>query len=159
MSNERFGGPWVQSALLCEKLLLEAGNVPTFVRVVDRFTVPKIGQLPPGILVPPHVLQFTLVVMMKSGDLGTGSHTVRIRLQKPDQSYAPDTTATVFFNGGDDNGAMIALPIAIPSPEEGLHWFDVEMEGVGLISRIPMRVLFQPAILGIQPGQTPEGSR
>ena len=152
MSNESsFSGPYVNAALLCEKVLIEPGNVPTFVRVVDRFMVPKFsGPIPPGVQIPQQTLQVSLVVIVKSGDLGAGNFNVTIRLQKPDQTYVPDFPSSVFFNGGDDNGGMIVMPVNIVTPEAGLHWFDIVFEGVGLIARVPMRVLYQPVVLQIQ---------
>ena len=129
---------------------MEQGNVPTFVRVVDRFTVPKFAvPIPPGVQLPQQVIQITLVVILKSGDLGAGSHKVSFRLQKPDLSYMPENSLPVFFQGGDDNGAMVAVPLMIAAPEEGLHWFDVLFEG-SLLTRVPMRILHQPAILQMQ---------
>jgi hypothetical protein len=158
MSNLDFTGPHISAAFLCEKVLVEPGNVPTFVRVVDRFTIPKFsGTLPPGVQLPPQQpLQFTLVVMLKSGDLGAGSHPLIIKLQKPDKTYASTVEASIFFQGGDDNGAMIMTPIGLPAPDEGLHWFDVLFEGE-LITRISLRVLFQPAVLQMQLPPAPGG--
>lgn len=158
MANESsFSGPYIQAALICEKMLAEPGNVPTFVRVVDRFDVPKFaGPLPPGVQMMPQVIQFTLVIMLKSGDLGSGRHDLVIRLQKPDGSYAPEGHVPIFFQGSQENGAMAALPVVMPNPEEGLHWFDVIFEG-SLITRVPMRVLYQPTPLPIQASGAPQG--
>ena len=128
-------------------------------RAVDRFTVPKVsGPLPPGVQLNmiQRPLEFTLVVALKSGDLGSGKHDVTIRLQKPDMTYVQDNNASVFFSGGEDNGALFMMPIAIVSPEEGLHWFDVLFDG-NLITRIPMRVLHTPAILQVPFQPPPEG--
>jgi len=115
--------------------------------------VPKFeGELPPGVQfpqVPP--LQATLVLILKSGDLGAGSYKMVVKLQKPDYSYAPETAMSVFFQGSDDNGAMIAMPILIAAPEDGLHWFDVLFED-GLLTRVPMRILHQLARLQPNPG-------
>ena len=98
-----FSGPYVSAAFVCEKVLLEPGNVPTFVRVVDRFTVPVFSQpLPPGL--PPPVVQANLIVLIKAGDFGAGRHTITIKLQKPDGSYLPDNPQSLFFNGSDDAG-------------------------------------------------------
>jgi hypothetical protein len=159
VSNFDFTGPHVAAAFLCEKVLIETGSVPSFIRVVDRFQLPKFtGPIPHGVQIPQQVVQFSLVVMLKSGDLGAGSHTVTIRLQKPDGTYvSPDNQVTVFFQGGDDNGAMIVVPLGIPAPQEGLHWFDIQFEG-GLVSRIPMRILYQNAVLQLQQPPTPEGN-
>lgn len=146
-----FSGPHLAAAFLCEKILIERDNVPTFVRVVDRFSVPVFsGKLPPGVQLPQQILQCTLVVSLKAGDLGAGKQTIRIKLQKPDGSYLPENVSQVFFNGGEDNGTLLALPIALGAPDEGLHWFDVYWEQQ-LLTRIPMRVLYQPAALQFQP--------
>jgi hypothetical protein len=157
MANEsNFGGPYVTAALLCEKVLVERDNVATFVRVVDRFAVPKFaGPIPPGVQLPQQTIQATLVILLKSGDLGAGSHKVGIRLQKPDLTYAPENSLAMFFQGGDDNGAIIAMPIMLAAPEEGLYWFDVLFEG-SLLTRVPLRVLHQPAILQVQMQPPPE---
>ena len=139
-----FSGPYVQAAVLCEKLLIEAGNLPSFIRVIDRFTVPKLNALQPGIQVFEQPLQFTLVVMLKSGDLGSGRHEVKIRFRKPDHTYGPDVTTSAFFSGGEDNGAMLAMPVVMPAPLEGLYWFEVVFEGAGVITQIAMRGVYQP---------------
>jgi hypothetical protein len=155
MSESGFSGPYIAAAFLCEKVLVEQGNVPTFVRVIDRFTVPKFsGPIPPGVHLPQQSVQVTLVVILKSGDIGAGNHKMSIKLQKPDYSYAPETSVSVFFQGTDDNGAMLAMPIIIAAPEEGLHWFDVLFEG-SLLTRIPMRILHQLAMLQVQMAPPP----
>jgi hypothetical protein len=156
-SESSFSGPYIAAAFLCEKVLLEQGNVPTFVRVVDRFTIPKFsGPIPPGIQLPQQSVQVTLVVILKAGDLGAGNHRMAIRLQKPDHTYGPDNPPlSVFFQGSDDNGAMLSTQIMIAAPEEGLYWFDVSFEG-SLLTRIPMRVIHQPAMLQVQM-QAPPG--
>jgi|SRR5579871_623163 len=142
-----FQGPYVGAAFLCEKVLMEAGNVPTFVRMVDRFTVPMFSQpIPPGFQLPPKIVQAQLVLLLRAGDIGAGRHTITIKLEKPDGSYGPDQSAPIFFQGTGENGAMLQVPIFIPTPEEGLYWFEIYFEQVTLLSRVPMRVLFQPAI-------------
>jgi hypothetical protein len=144
MANENsFSGPHLSAAFLCEKVLVERDNVPSFIRVAERFTVPVfVGEPPPGVQLPPQIVQTTLVISLKSGDLGAGKHNVRVRMQKPDGSYLKENVASVFFNGGDDNGAIVGMPIAVMSPEEGLYWLEIYFESA-LITRVPMRVLHQ----------------
>ncbi|PWU01394.1 MAG: hypothetical protein C5B51_23050 [Terriglobia bacterium] len=137
-----FSGPHLACAFLCEKVLLERDNVPTFVRVVDRFTVPVFQNLPPGVQVPQPVIQLNLVVMLKAGTLGAGKYKIKIIIQKPDGNRSPENILEAFFSGSDDNGVMAVAPLVFPSPLEGLHWIDVYFEQ-SLITRIPMRVLFQ----------------
>jgi len=146
MSNkEGISGPHLSAAFLCEKVLREGDNVLSFIRVVERFTVPKFS-LPPGVQLPPGavpaVIQFNLVVVLKSGDLGGGKFGMRVALMKPDGSQASSQPMDLFFNGADDNGVAVVSPVTIPTPEEGLHWFDVYFEE-RLITRIPLRVLYQ----------------
>lgn len=155
MSDTNFSGPHVSTAFLCEKILIERDGVPSFIRVANRFTVPVFsGQAPPGVQIPQQIIQTTLVISLISGDLGGGKQNIKVRMQKPDHSYMSEQSLPVFFNGGDDQGALVALPIVLASPEEGLYWFDVSLEGVPL-TRIPMRVLHQPAVLQFQqpPGE------
>lgn len=137
------GGPHLAAAFLCERILQEKDNVPSFIRVVDRFTVPVPPKLPAGMqLMAPPVLQFMLVVSLKAGSLPAGKYALRVKLVKPDGTQMQDNTAHVFINGGDDNGALVGMPSALVNPEEGLYWFDIYFED-GLLTRIPMRVLHQ----------------
>jgi len=142
---EGISGPHLASAFLCEKVLNERDGVLSFIRVVERFMVPKFS-LPPGFQLPPgtipNAIQFQLVVTLKAGSIGGGKYKMRISLMKPDGTEASSNAVEVFFNGSDENGVNVIAPINIPSPEEGLHWFDVYFEE-RLITRIPLRVLYQ----------------
>jgi hypothetical protein len=153
-----FQGPHVGAAFLCEKVLVEQGNVPTFVRVVDRFTVPVFSQpIPPGVPMLPNMVQASLVVMLKAGDIGAGRHTIIVKLEKPDGSYGFEQPATIFFQGSGENGAMLQMPIALAAPEEGLYWFELYFDEVKLLARVPMRILFQPAMFQVAPIGPAEG--
>lgn len=48
---------------------------------------------------------------------------------------------------GEDRGVNQILNLSFGVDEEGLYWFDVLVDGA-LMTRIPMRVLYQPLILG-----------
>jgi len=141
-------GPHLQGAFLCEKVLHERDGVPTFVRIIERFTVlvpPKLPagvQLPPGIQFPSPSIQFFLVVMVKAGSLPGGSYNMTVKMNMPSGSSLPDNKFQVFFNGSDDNGIAIISPVVMPNPDAGLYWFDVYFEE-SLMTRIPMRVLHQ----------------
>jgi hypothetical protein len=144
--SEGISGPHLSAAFLCEKVLVERDNVQSFIRVVERFTVPKVT-VPPGIQFPPGaispaVIQFNIVIVLKAGDLHIGKYALKIVLIKPDGSESSSNDIDAFFSGSDENGVALISPIAIPTPEEGLHWFDVYFEG-RLITRIPLRVLYQ----------------
>lgn len=150
---EGISGPHVSAAFLCEKVLNEKDNVPSFIRVAERYTVffvPEGTPLPPGFQPPPKAIQFMLVVMIKSGDLGIGRFNMRIALLRPNGEEIQSQVFPVFFNGGEDNGVAIVAPMGLPNPDEGLHWFEVYFEESRL-TRIPLRVMYQP--LPLMPGQ------
>jgi hypothetical protein len=154
--SDGLSGPHLSAAFLCERILQERDGVPSFIRVVDRFLVPVIGKLPPGIQqMQPPVLQVILVISLKAGSLGAGKYNIRIKLNKPDGSEMQDNTHSVFFNGSDDNGVLLGSPTLIVAPDEGLYWFDVYFEDA-LMTRIPMRVIHQQVALPPQfPQQQP----
>jgi len=152
MSQEvGISGPHISAAFLCEKVLVERDGVISFIRVVDRFTIPVFENLPPGVQVPAPVIQVTIAVALKAGSIGTGKFKVTVRGQKPDGSRLPDNNQQVFFQGGEDTGALLAFQVGFASPDEGLWWFDVYFESA-LLTRIPMRVLHQLAAPIQMPG-------
>lgn len=141
-NNEGISGPHLAAAFLCERVLQEKDNVQSFIRVVDRFAVAKLpagAQLPPGMTLP--TIQAQLVVMLKAGDLTAGQYKINVTLVKPDKTEFPQEVE-VFLNGSEDNGISLTVPLVLPNPDEGLHWFDISFEG-HLLTRVPMRVLFQ----------------
>jgi hypothetical protein len=155
---EGLAGPFVSGAFLCEKVLTETDQVPTFVRVAERFFVPVMPtRLPPGIQLPQlpaPILQCILVVMLKAGDVPGGPYMVRIDHIPPEGPEARGPDVAIMFNGSDENGAMIKSQINIPAPQQGLHWFDVYFENDRL-SRIPMRVINQPIQIQFMPQPAP----
>jgi len=148
MSNG-LSGPHLAAAFLCEKVLVERDGVMTFVRVVDRFVIPVFENLPAGVQVPTPIIQVTLFVSLKAGLLGTGKYKVSVKGNKPDGSEMPVNTQQVFFQGSEDMGANMGFQMALQSPEEGLFWFDIYFEDA-LLTRVPMRVLHQPAAIPYQ---------
>jgi uncharacterized protein DUF6941 len=156
--REGLSGPHVGAAFLCEKVLTERDGVPSFIRVVDRFSVsvlPVGVQLPPGITPPPKTIQFMLAIMLKAGQLPVGRYTMKVIVIKPDGEEQGSQDFSVFFNGTDDHGIAVISPMSIPEPDEGLHWFDVHFEG-NPIARIPFRVVYQAIqfmpVMGSPPG-------
>jgi hypothetical protein len=93
--------------------------------------------------------------MLKAGDLGAGSYELTIQLEQPGSSgHAFEHTASMVFNGSDDNGAMFWLPIMLQAPGEGLHWFNV-LFGGNRIGRIPFRILYQQGALQLPMSPVP----
>jgi hypothetical protein len=154
MATEKgLSGPHIAAAFLCEKILQENDGVQSFIRVVERFNVPILPKLPPGVQLPPGViinqlLQCFLVVSIKAGTTSGGKYHMFLQLNKPDGSQLPKNSFDVFLNGDNENGVTAVTPIAMPQPEEGLYWFDIYFEET-LLTRVPLRVLHQQMQLGI----------
>lgn len=148
MANEKgLSGPHLAAAFLCERILQEKDGVQSFIRIVDRFTVPVLPPLPEGIQLPPGLMvnpsiQCNLIVIFKAGTLSGGKYHLSVQLNKPDGTALPKNGVDVFLQGDNDNGVSAAFPIMLPQPEEGLYWFDVYFEEA-LITRVPLRVLRQ----------------
>ncbi len=133
----RGGGPHVQAAFLCERVMQEVDGVLSFIRVVDKFTRPR-----PSPQIPPQPVQATLVTALKGGSVPTGNYKIKSRLFKPDANVALiETENDAFFPGIPEAGVTIGTPLLFLADEEGLYWVDVIfMEQV--VSRVPFRVIF-----------------
>jgi len=127
---------YLQMALFCEKVLKEADNVVSIIRIIDRFTVP--GATPE---MPPSVLTFTIVISFKSGFM-RGKQTIAIRPKSPTGADLPAMEFPVLFEGDDDRGITMAFPIQWSPPEEGLYWWDVYLNQE-MVTRMPLRVIYQ----------------
>jgi hypothetical protein len=60
------GGPYLQTAVLCEKVLQEQDGVLSLVRIVDRIISTALGPDPPEDM-PPVAVNLTAVIVLKSG--------------------------------------------------------------------------------------------
>lgn len=147
------GGPYLAGAFLCEKALLEGDGVNSFIRVVDRWTVSG-----PSEQMPPTSIQATLVIMFKSG-IHRGPGTLLVQPVSPsDQNMLP-LSLSLLFEGDEDRGLTLVVPMAFPVNEPGVHWFVVSIDGQAFTS-IPLRVIYHrvapmmppsPSNLGLPP--------
>lgn len=138
MRNDQ-SGPHIAAAFLCEKVLREHDGVLSFIRVVDRFTVPA-----PTEQAPKSTIQATLVVSFKTGSLPVGRYSITVRPQKPDGESLPVATSMSFFDGVPEGGVNLIAPMGLVVNEEGLYWIDVLFQDA-IMTRIPLRILFQTA--------------
>ena len=146
------GGPYVQAALLCEKLLTDQDGVQSFIRVIDRVTVGALGTDPPAEM-PQQQLSFTLCLSLKSGD-ARGRHALKVRPEKPSGEQLAAVEIGLNLEGAErGNNVNIALS-GIPFDMEGLWWFDVLFgNNETLLTRVPLRLQYQPQRV-LQTGQT-----
>lgn len=123
-------------AVFCEKVLREADNVLSVIRVIDRFNVA--GPTPE---MAPTILNFTILVSFKAGFL-RGKQMLAIRPKSPDGQDLPQMTFPILFEGDDDRGNALAAQTNFVANQEGLYWFDVHLNDE-LVTRMPLRVFYQ----------------
>jgi len=132
------GGPYVQLATFCEKVLQEQDGVISIIRAIDRIILTTSDPQAPSEL-PPGNIATTLVVALRSDD-ARGRHPVEIRVQEPSGAYGPSQTLDVVFEG-EDRGANLVLNAAV-SAVEGLYWFEVRINDA-VLTRVPLRIIYQ----------------
>lgn len=130
-------GPFLQAALICERLLTEQDGVVSAIRVIDRvFFVTDDDGRP---VQPRHLC--VLLLSFKAGS-ARGSFNVEIRREKPSSEQSTVLSAPIYFEGDGDRGANLIVNMSFEPDEPGLYWFDVLFEG-NRVTRIPLRAIFQ----------------
>lgn len=135
MSTDTAMTPYVQIAAFCQTVLNESGVV-SLIRLIDRY--PVVGQTKE---MQPATINLTLAVVLKSGNM-TGSATLTIRPTKPDGSSMPSMNVPVLFEGME-RGVGLITQMGLVVNEAGLYWFDVLIDEEVLLTRIPLRILYQ----------------
>jgi len=131
-------GPYVASAVLCDRVLTERSGAFSPINIVDRLTLNP----PPGVVVPELLppLDVTIFVLLRSGG-ARGRHTLRLRAETPSGQKLPEITVPAHFEGDGDRGAaFIFRPLPWRLGGEGLYWIDVLL-GERMLTRIPFRVV------------------
>lgn len=137
-------GPYVSTAVLCERMLEEKDGVVTLVRIIDRLIVTAQGPEAPATL-PPTLVSVVAVIWLRSGT-ALGRHVLKLRPEKPSGTQLEATELSVHFEG-EERGARTLGNIALTADEEGLYWFDVLLDDV-LLTRIPLRIMYQRQTAG-----------
>ncbi len=128
--------PFLHVATFCEKVLHEGDGVNSLIRMVDRFNVQGISDE-----MQPVALQFMLYVSFKSGFM-RGKQKISIRPKSPKGEDLPSMDIPVLFEGDDDRGPALQIPIGWVVQEEGLYWWDLYLNDE-LVTRMPLRVDYQ----------------
>jgi hypothetical protein len=129
------GGPYLSAALLCEKVLHEVDGVNSLVRVVDRWTISG-----PTEDMPQTAIQTTLVLTFKSG-IHRGPARLTITPVTPRNATLATIDIPVLFEGDEDRGVNVVIPMAFPVQEAGVYWLGVRLDGQ-IVSHIPLRVIY-----------------
>jgi hypothetical protein len=142
------GGPYLQMACFCEKVLIEQDGVLSIIRVIDRIIVTASGLDSPQEM-PVGQINFPVVIVLKAG-FARGSHTLKLVPTSPSGKTLGETSVAVLFEG-EDRGVNVILQVQLPAQEEGLYWFNV-MVSDQLLTRIPFRLVYQRLAQGLLPG-------
>lgn len=135
-------------AVFCERVLREADNVLSVIRVIDRFNV--FG--PTATMTQPQPLPFTVLISFKSGIL-RGKQLLEIRPISPSGTDMQRLSFPMLFEGDDERGNALIAQMSLSFNEEGLYWFDVYLNEE-LVTRMPLRITYQQAGFSIQ-GELP----
>ena len=143
-SGAKQDGPYLATAVLCEKVIQEEDKVFTIVRIIDQVTF----QLPEGILskaafnLGAGLFQASAFIMFKSGS-ARGKRTLTVRALSPDGSKLLDDLKTpVVFDGKGVTSTAAKIQMGLQFRMEGIHWFHVFLEDKP-ITRIPLKVILQ----------------
>jgi hypothetical protein len=165
------GGPFLQAALLCEKVLLEPDGTATAVRIIDQVTVQRVaifaGQTPhiaaaeaasddltsaepsqddnggSEPIVLPAVLSVSLLVIFKSGD-APGNYVLAVVLRPPDGNERPLPSQEIELSAVPHGGATHVHQLNLGVEQAGNYRFDVSLDGQ-FVTSIPLRVDFAPS--------------
>lgn len=130
-------------AVFCEKVLREADNVLSVIRVIDRFNIS--GPTPE--MKQPQILPFTILVSFKSGIL-RGKQLLEIRPIAPNGTEMPRLSFPMLFEGDDERGNAVVAQLNFMVVEEGLYWFDLYLNEE-LVTRMPLRIAYQQGAFAI----------
>jgi len=82
-----------------------------------------------------------IVVILKSGEM-RGNYKWKIVTETPSHKQLPAVELNALFEG-DERGIAFVSPLLVVAEEEGLYWFDVFLTPDVLLTRIPLRVIYQ----------------
>jgi hypothetical protein len=150
MSNGEPSGPYLAAAVLCERVLQEINGTLSAIRIVDRFMATVQGPTAPEAM-PLVQVNLTALIIFKSGD-AKGSYQVKLQAVSPSGFRTGEMSVPILLEG-DERGAHVIFEIKFQTQEPGLYWFDVSLNE-DLVTRIPLRVLYQRVLVG-QSGGTP----
>lgn len=145
---DELGGPYLAAAVFCEKVIEDKQGILSLIGIIDRITQSAVGPDAPEKM-PPLSYNLHLVLSFKSG-FARGTQSVRLRALPPEGPPMGESIFTVFFEG-EDRGNNLILQMALALPMEGLYWFDILL-GERLVTRMPLRVVYQRLSLGPRPG-------
>ncbi len=152
MATPLSGGPYLLVACICENVVERRDAVLTLVNIVDRVTFAVQSERPPETM-PPVDWKGNLVVIMKAGR-ARGRHELRVTPELPGGGSLRSAAMSIFFEGADDRGVQVIMPLHMSLDQEGLYWFNLELDGEE-ITRLPLRTVYTRVTAGEPPVRPP----
>ncbi len=145
------GGPYLQMAVICERVLREQDGVLSVIRLIDRLTHTIVGTEMPDPL-PPVSYTVWFALAFKSGS-ARGRQTLRIVQEQP-SGLRKDLLEHSLMLEGEDRGANLVAQAQTKFDQEGVYWFDVFLNEQ-FVTRMPFRLTYN---LVRQAGPPPAGT-
>jgi hypothetical protein len=128
----RRDGPYLQYAVVCERLLEEQDNVRSLIRIVDVFRLSSDkDEMPPGVVTP------TVAVAFKSGG-AVGEFKLELKATDPSGKRLARMVGKIELKG-HGHGALLAHEFPIPITKPGLYWIDVKLNS-RTMTRMPLDI-------------------
>jgi hypothetical protein len=143
--------PYVIAFVVCERILVEADNITSAIRIIDTITI-GVDQTPP--VGESAAFTLSMLLILKAGD-ARGERTLNVRVVTPERPPVthPVTNWTFTFNDPDESGQNMRIaPLYLIWAGDGLYYFEVVVGGT-VLARTPIRVkLVQAAPEAVQLG-------
>jgi hypothetical protein len=125
--------PYIQAALLCEKILQEMNGSLSIINIADKLNYRTQG-FPEGFK---PAINLTGLLALKSGPI-VGDHTVKVVVENP-RGERKEIFSKAFNFLGKDHGQNVILNLTLGIAQDGIYWFDVFFEE-DLLTRISLIV-------------------
>jgi hypothetical protein len=148
VSTSDSGGPHVQVAAFCEKVIVDQQTgALSLIGLVETVTNAAVGTEVPDEMPPFSLGAVTLAVCLWA-DQARGRYAVKIRPEDPSGYQMAPITSPIQFEGGA-RGVNLISPMNLLIEHEGTYWFDILLSaGSGhedrLLTRVPLEVRYQP---------------
>jgi hypothetical protein len=131
--------PYLSAGLICEKVLIEADKVPSFMRIVDQLTLPRpVEAFPSNMTVG---MNLSLVVSFRPGGF-KGTLPLKIEQVGPSRKRSMFIEHQMTFPAIPvEAGSTVGIQMNIKWDGEGIYWFEVFLGGKWR-TRIPLRLSF-----------------
>jgi hypothetical protein len=123
MNHDLSQGPYVQAALLCDRVVQENSGRVTIIGLLDRVITRPIA---PGTDVPATQVSCHAVVILKTGSY-PGKYKLRLLLKSPSNKPLREFSLNVVLPDVEDQGINVVMPIKFPAKEEGVYWIEVKL--------------------------------